>query len=161
MKQASWYNYLKKLPQIGAKSLINFQLVTLDGTKFGEDVHEVVLPTPDGYIAVFPNHMPLVSLAVPGIISVRRKPGDSEKQLEYFATNGGVIEIGNNAVRVLVDEADREHEVNEQEAQAAFERAQKMRAEARDRVSLEHAQSLVDRQASRLRVAELRRRKRR
>ncbi len=143
--------------------MIYFELVTLDGTKFGEAVHEVVLPTPDGYIAVFEHHAPLVSIATPGIISVRRKAGDPDTKLEYFATAGGVIEILENEskVRVLVDEADREDEVNEKEAEAAFVRAQAMRSEAKDQVSLQHAQSLVDRQASRLRVAELRRRKRR
>ncbi len=140
--------------------MIRFELVTLDGVKFGEDVYEVVLPTADGYIAVFPEHMPLVSLATPGVITVRRKAGDPESRLEYFATNGGVIEIGKNHVRVLVDEADREDEINEQEAQKAFENAQQLQRQAGDRVSLEHAQTLVDRQASRLRVAELRRRKR-
>ncbi len=141
--------------------MITFELVTLDGTKFGEQVAEVVLPTPDGLIAVFPDHMPLVSLAVPGVISVRRRSGDSDSKLEYFATNGGVIEITGDTVRVLVDEADREDEVNEQEAQEAFERAIVAQRSARDRVSLEHAQAMVDRQASRLRVAELRRRKQR
>ena len=143
--------------------MITFQLVTLDGIKFGEAVHEVMLPTPDGYIAVFENHAPLVSIIVPGVISVRRKADDSDAKLEYFATAGGVLEIleHDKAVRVLVDEADKEDEVNEQEAEAAFKRAQELRSEARDRVSLEHAQALVDRQASRLKVAELRRRKHR
>ena len=143
--------------------MIYFELVTLDGTKFGEAVHEVILPTPDGYIAVFENHAPLVSIATPGVISVRRKSGDPDTKLEYFATAGGVIEVleGDQKVRVLVDEADREEEINEKEAEAAFERAKALHAAAGDKVSLEHAQSLVDRQASRLKVAELRRRKRR
>lgn len=141
--------------------MIHFSLVTLNGTKFGSDVYEVVLPTPDGYMAVFQNHMPLVSLAVPGVISVRRKAGDSDAHVENFATNGGVIEIGNNIVKVLVDEADREDEVNEAEARKAFEQAQELVKQARDRVSIEHAQTMVDRQASRLKVAEIRRHKRR
>lgn len=141
--------------------MIRFDLVTLSGVKFGEEVYEVVLPTADGYIAVFLDHMPLVSLAVPGVISVRRKSGDDDSKLKHFATNGGIIEIGNNVVRVLVDEADNEEDINEQEAQKAFEEAKKMAREAHDTVSLEHAQSLVDRQATRLRVAELKRRKRR
>lgn len=141
--------------------MIKFELVTLDGTKFGEEVYEVQLPTPGGMIGIFPHHIPLVSIASPGVIAVRRKQDDPDIKLEYFATNGGVIEILDNIVRVLVDEADREDEINEQEALKAFERAQKMQAEAGDQVSLEHAQSLIDRSQSRLRVAELRRRKRR
>lgn len=141
--------------------MIQFELVTLDGTKFSEDVYEIQLPTPGGVIGVFPHHVPLVSIASSGVIAVRRKADDPDIKLEYFATNGGVIEILDNIVRVLVDEADREDEINEQEALKAFERAQKMQAEAKDQVSLEHAQSLIDRSQTRLRVAELRRRKRR
>ena len=70
--------------------MIKFELVTLAGTKFSKEVYEVVLPTADGYIAIFPSHMPLVSIATPGVISVRHKLGDPEEKLEYFATNGGV-----------------------------------------------------------------------
>ncbi len=141
--------------------IIRFELVTLDGTKFAEDVYEVILPTPEGYIGILPHHIPLVSLASPGVISVRRKQGDRDDEMDYFATNGGAIEILDNIVRVLVDEADHEAEINEQDAQKAFERAQQLRAEASDQVTLEKAQELIDRQQVRLQVAGLRRRKRR
>jgi F-type H+-transporting ATPase subunit epsilon len=141
--------------------MIRFELVTLDGIKFSESVYEVILPTADGYIAIFPDHMPLVSLATPGIISVRRKAGDADQYKEHFATNGGVIEISNNVVKVLADEADREEEINEQEAQKALEEAKHLVQNAKDTVSLQHAQTLVDRQATRLKVADLRRQKRR
>jgi len=140
--------------------VIHFELVTLDGTKFGEDVYEVILPTPQGYIGIFPHHMPLVSIATPGVITIRRQASDPDIKLEYFATNGGVIEILDNIVRVLADEADREDEINEAEAQKALERAEKLRAEATSQVEIEQAQSLMDRQAVRLQVAGLRRRHR-
>ena len=140
--------------------MITFELVTLDGTKFGEQVYEVILPTTDGYIAVFEHHMPLVTIAEPGIISVRHTMNEPDERMDYFATNGGVIEIADNVVRVLVDEADREDEINEAEAQKAFEHARTLRSEAKDRMSLDHAQKLIDRQAVRLQVASLRRRKR-
>jgi F-type H+-transporting ATPase subunit epsilon len=140
--------------------MIHFELVTLDGTKFGEDVYEVVLPTPQGYIGIFPNHMPLVSIATPGVIAIRRSSTDPDSKLEYFATNGGVIEILENQVRVLADEADREDEINEAEVQKAFDRAEKLRAEAKSQVEIDQAQSLMDRQAVRLQVAGLRRRHR-
>ncbi len=61
-------------------------------------------------------------------------------------------------VRVLVDEADRGDEIVEAESRQALERAHKLREQASDKVSLEHAQALVDRHAVRLKVAELRRR---
>lgn len=141
--------------------MIHFELVTLDGTKFAEDVYEVILPTPQGYIGILPHHIPLVSIASSGVISVRRKQNDPDSRLEYFATNGGVVEVADNTVRVLADEADHEEEINEQEAQKAYARAQKLHAESKTQIELEEAKSLMDRQAVRLHVANLRRRKRR
>jgi F-type H+-transporting ATPase subunit epsilon len=79
--------------------------------------------------------------------------------MEHFATFGGVIEIANNNLRVLVDEADHGESISEAEAQAALERAQKMKAEAKDETSLERAQALIDRSAVRLQVAQLHRRR--
>ena len=141
--------------------MFHFQLVSLSGKKFDEDVHEVILPTLDGEIGVLTDHMPLVSVAKPGAIAVRRNPKDSDAQREYFATNGGAIEVSGNTLRVLVDEADHADDINEAEVQKALARAEKMKAEAKDQVSLEHAQQLVDRQAVRLQVAGLRRHQRR
>jgi F-type H+-transporting ATPase subunit epsilon len=138
--------------------MIHFKLVALSGTKFDDDVYEVVLPTLDGEIGVLQDHMPLVSVADTGVIAVRRNAKDMDIQREFFATNGGAIEVSDNMLRVLVDEADHAEDINEDEAQKALERAEKMRAEAKDQISLEHAQSLVDRQAVRLQVAGLKRR---
>lgn len=138
--------------------MFHFQLVSISGKKFDEDVYEVILPTLEGEIGVLQDHMPLVSVATTGVISVRRTPKDSDLQREFFATNGGVVEVADNTLRVLVDEADRADDINEADAQKALDRAHKMKAEAKDEVSLEHAQSLVDRQAVRLQVAGLRRR---
>lgn len=138
--------------------MIRFQLVALSGTKFDEDVYEVLLPTLEGEIGVLQDHMPLVSVVDTGVIAVRRNPKDADREREYFATNGGVIDVVDNKLRVLVDEADHADNISEAEAQAALERAQKMKAEAKDQLSLDHAQALMDRQAVRLQVAGLKRR---
>jgi F-type H+-transporting ATPase subunit epsilon len=138
--------------------VFHFQLMSLSGKKFDEDVYEVILPTLDGEIGVLQDHMPLVSVAKTGVIIVRRNPKDSDAQREFFATNGGAIEVSDNTLRVLVDEADHADEINEAEVQKALERAKKMKSEAKDQVSLEHAQAMMDRQAVRLQVAGLKRR---
>lgn len=138
--------------------MIHFLLVALSGTKFDGEAYEITLPTLDGEIGVLQDHMPLVSVATTGAIAVRRDAKDRDDQREYFAINGGVIEVSDNTLRVLVDEADHADDINEAEAQAAIERAQAMKAEAKDQVSLEHAQALVDRHNVRLQVAGLKRR---
>ena len=141
--------------------MIRLKLETISGTKFDDDVYEVLLPTMDGIIGVLPRHMPLISVASYGVIIIRRQAGDRDDERDVFAVSGGVIEVNNDVLSVLVDEADHADEINEAEAQKALELAKKMKAEAKDQVSLEHAQSLIDRQAVRIQVAGLKRRHRR
>ena len=140
---------------------MNFQLITLLGVKVDHDVYEVILPTADGEIAVFPGHEPLVSIAVPGAIAVRHSKGDADSKLEYFAISGGVIEVSQESLRVLVDEADSGEDIIEAESKAALERALKLKDEAKNQVELEKASAMVDRHKVQLKVADLRRRHRR
>lgn len=137
--------------------MLKFELVTLNGTKVTRDVHEVLLPTPLGQIAVFEHHAPLVSIASQGVIRVRVKQNDPDDFMDVYATNGGVIEIEDNIVRVLVDEADAPEEINRQEAEKAAQEAKQLLAEAKDQVSLDHARSMIERTSVRLKVAELKR----
>lgn len=139
--------------------MIRLQLVTITGTKFDDDVYEVLLPTLEGRIGVLKDHMPLISAITRGTIQIRRSQKDSDSQTENFASSGGVLEVSNNTLKVIVDEADHTDDISEAEAEAALKRAEKMKAEAKDQVSLEHAQTQVDRQATRLHVAGLKRRK--
>ncbi len=137
---------------------MRLELVTLMGTQLDTEVYEVDLPTLAGPIGVFPGHEPLVSIAVPGAITVRYKKNDPDKLLDFFAISGGVIEIDQKKVRVLVDEADRGEDIVEAESKAALEKALAMQKNARNTVELEKATALVDRHQVRLNVAGLRRR---
>lgn len=141
--------------------MITFELVTLKGLKFSEDVYEVIVPTPDGLIAVFPHHMPLISLVSPGIISVRRSQSDNDDAMQIFATNGGIVDVEGTRLRVLVDEADHSEEITIEETEAALARAKELAAQAKDQVSLDKANQIIATQHARLKVAGLRRRTRR
>lgn len=137
---------------------MNLELVTLLGVKLNQEVYEVIIPTADGEIAVFPGHEPLVTVAVTGVITVRYKKTDPNDVLDYFAISGGVVEVSPKGVRILVDEADHGDDIIEAESKAALQRAIEMRDKASSQVELEKAHQLVDRHAVRLKVAELRRR---
>jgi F-type H+-transporting ATPase subunit epsilon len=140
---------------------MNLELITLLGKKVDQEVYEIMLPTADGEISVFPGHEPLVTIAVPGAIAVRHKKTDPDSELDYFAISGGVIEISPDKMRVLVDEADHGDDIIEAESKAALDRAIAMRDSAKNQVELEQAHQLVDRHSVRLKVADLRRRHRR
>ena len=140
--------------------MIHFVLYTLNGVKFDGEAYEIIVPTLDGEIGVLPGHMPLISVATHGAIMVRKTAQERDDHREIFVISGGTVQVENDELKILVDEADHADELNEQEVQQAFELAKKMKSEAKDHVSLEHAQSLMDRQAVRLQVAGLKRRKR-
>lgn len=137
---------------------MKFRLVTLVGTKVDDDIYSATIPTVDGEISVFPDHEPLVTVANGGVISVRFKKDDAD--FEYFAISGGVVEISQDGVRILVDEADHGEEIIEAETQAALERAIQARDEAGDQIEREKAHQLVDRHMVRLKVADLQRKRR-
>lgn len=139
---------------------MKLELVTLLGVQLDQDVYEVMMPTAAGPIAVFPGHEPLVSIAVPGAISVRYNKGDADGKLDFFAISGGVIEVTPERVRVLVDEADHGDDIIEAETKQALEKALAMQKNAKNAVELEKATQLVDRHQVRLNVAGLRRRHR-
>ena len=140
---------------------MHLQLITLNGIRVDDDIYEMIAPTSAGEIAVFPGHEPLVTLAVPGALAVRHKKGDADKELEYFAISGGIVEINPQSIRVLVDEADHGDDIIEAESQAALERALKLRDEAKNQVDLDKARELIDRHQVRLQVADLHRHRRR
>ena len=140
---------------------MKFQLVTLTGEKINTDVYEVMIPAIDGDISVFPSHEPLITVAKAGVVTVRYEKGHGIDHLEYFAISGGVVEITETGVKILVDEADHGEEIIEAETQAALDRAIEMRNTAQDQLELDRAHQLVDRHMVRLKVADLQRRRRR
>lgn len=137
---------------------MKLQLVTLSGIIMDENIYEVIIPTSSGEVAVFPGHEPLVTLAVGGALLVRKHKGDSNSQMELFAINGGVVEVEPERVRILVDEADSSEDIIESEVEKALELARKQKQEAKSQVELSKAQEMIDRHATRLKVAGLRRR---
>lgn len=138
---------------------MNLKLVTLGGVKLDEMVYSVTIPTIDGEISVLLSHEPLVTVARDGVIIVRRTKETQEE--EFFAISGGVVEIDQTGVRILVDEADHGDDIIEVETQAALERAIAARDNADDQIEREKAKQLIDRHLVRLKVADLQRHKRR
>lgn len=137
---------------------MKLELITLTGEKLSEDVYEVTMPTLAGEISVFPGHETMVAVATDGVLYVRRKKTDRDDAREIFAINGGVVQIGHDLVRILVDEADAADEITAHEVEAALDRATELRANAKDAVSISEAEALMNRATTRLKVANLRRR---
>lgn len=144
---------------MSAMSQLSFEIVTPGGLVFQEDVYQVLLPTPQGQIGVLPHHIPVVTLLAPGVISIQRQAGDKEAQWEHVATAGGFVEIDGKQVRLLADVAERADDIDELKAEEALEKARELARSQREQVSLADATGLLELNTARLKVAELRRRR--
>ena len=138
--------------------MIHFQLVSSTGTKFDDDVYEVLLPTQSGAVAVFQDHMPMISAAQPGVISVRKKVGDKDADMEHFAINGGMLEVDGKVLRFLSDDITAADEVNEKDAETALARAEELIRTAGSQKDLAEAHRVLHHSRAQLNVARLKRR---
>jgi F-type H+-transporting ATPase subunit epsilon len=62
----------------------------------------VVAPTAEGEIGILPLHAPLVSVLRAGEVRLK---WDNEKSVEWFAISGGYIQVHEDKVIILADEA--------------------------------------------------------
>lgn len=138
--------------------MIHLQLITLSGREIDKDIFELIVPTIGGVIAINQDHAPLLGAIAPGVLSIRLAKNDKDSEREQFGVYSGTIEVLKNSIRVLVDEVDTPDSVVHEEAEAAFKRAQELKEKAGDAVSIAEAQSVMDRQAVRLKLAGLKRR---
>jgi F-type H+-transporting ATPase subunit epsilon len=138
-------------------SSIAFSLVTPEGVKFESEIWEVILPTPNGQIAVLPHHIPLITLANAGVVSIRPHQDTPDSNIQHLATSGGLISIHNKTIQLLADTAERAEDIDELRAKQALEQAREIQSTAKDHVSLADATRLIERNLVRLKVAELHR----
>ncbi|MFH1236774.1 MAG: F0F1 ATP synthase subunit epsilon [Parcubacteria group bacterium] len=133
---------------------INLEITTPERVILKDEVDELVLPTPNGEIGILPHHIPVVSLLAPGEIRIT-KGGN----VTNMAVSGGFIEVQPNKVIVLADTAERAEEIDEQRAEEARQRAQKLLQEKR--LDLEQFTALsakIEKELARLKVVRRRRR---
>ena len=138
--------------------MIHFQLVAPTGIKFDDDAYEILLPARGGTIAVFEDHMPLISAAQPGVLSVRKKQTDSDSEMEQFAIKGGVIEVDGKTVSFVSDDVTTADDISEQEAAAAMARAEELVKNADNQTALHEANRTLQHSSAQLHVARLKRR---
>ncbi|MEK7558181.1 MAG: ATP synthase F1 subunit epsilon [Patescibacteria group bacterium] len=106
---------------------INFEIVTPERVVLKEEILQITLPTKAGEITVLPNHIPLVSSLMPGVIYIKKKNGESE----IISISGGFLEVLKNKVVILADTAERAEEINIERAAEAHRRAEEIKKNTR------------------------------
>jgi len=140
---------------------MNLQLVTLSGVKLDKKIYGVQIPTVDGEIGIFNDHEPLITIAKAGVLQVKQKADDREEDFEYYAIKGGAVQVLDNSIKILVDEAESSDEVIESEAKEALERARSLHKAAATTIEVSEAQAMINHAQARLKIANLKRHKRR
>jgi F-type H+-transporting ATPase subunit epsilon len=106
-----------------ARTLI-VEIVTPERIVYTNEVEMVVAPTIDGEIGVLPLHAPLVGALKGG--EVRVKIGDT---IEWFAVSGGYIQVHEDKVIILADDAEVASQIDVERARQAKQFAEQRLAE--------------------------------
>lgn len=114
-----------------------------------EEVEFIMIRTTDGDMGVLPNHSPFVAGLATGEMKIR-----SNGKEDFFYVSGGFMEISNNVVTVLADEAmnvkDIDLEIAKKEAQIAKEKLDKL-AEDKDYANV---QKILTQALTKVKIAE-------
>jgi F-type H+-transporting ATPase subunit epsilon len=98
---------------------IRCEIVSQDRLVFEGDADIVIIPGVNGEMGILPNHAPLLSTMVMGVIKVR-----FSGQEEIFTITGGVVEVQPDLVTVLADAAENVEEIDIARAEEAKKRAE-------------------------------------
>ncbi|MEI6596672.1 MAG: F0F1 ATP synthase subunit epsilon [bacterium] len=106
---------------------IKFEIVTPERVVLKEEILQITIPTKAGEITVLPNHIPLVSSLIPGVIHIKKRNGEDE----IMSISGGFLEVLKDKVVILADTAERAHEIDMDRAEEAYRRAAELKEKAR------------------------------
>jgi len=88
-------------------STLKLSIVTPLGMKYQGEVLEVYAPAIKGEIGILPQHVPFISTTQPGIIRVLDKDGKEH----FFVSQIGFLQVDNDKVEILVEEAKTPDEI--------------------------------------------------
>ncbi|MDQ3615786.1 MAG: F0F1 ATP synthase subunit epsilon [Actinomycetota bacterium] len=124
--------------------LLQVELVAADRLVWSGEAKMVVARTTEGDVGILPNHAPMLSLMVDGVVDVQT--GDGETWIA--AVDAGFLSVAHNRISILSEHAEMSHEIDLEKARAELERA-KSSGENDD-----EAEEAVRRAEARIRAAE-------
>ena len=131
---------------------LTLELITPERPAFTGEGDFVVLPAWEGEMGVLPGHAPFLVQLRPG--EVRFKAGDETK---LFAVSGGFAEIRDDKVALFAETAEMAESIDAERARQALERAKaELLHEHLDSMTLATAEAAMRRAQVRLKVAQLR-----
>jgi F-type H+-transporting ATPase subunit epsilon len=100
-------------------ALMQVELVAADRLVWSGEAKMVVARTTEGDVGVLPNHAPMLSLMVDGIVDVTTSEGETW----IAAVDAGILSVAGNRISILSEHAEMSHEIDLEKARADLERA--------------------------------------
>ena len=139
---------------MATRNTLHVEIVTAERELYNGEADLVSAPGSEGRLGILPRHAALLTTLSPGALNI--KLGDTE---EPIFVSGGFLEVSNNSVIVLADTAELAEEIDQARAQEARRQAQEHLAQAQSDVERAELLGALERAMTRLRVAELARRR--
>jgi F-type H+-transporting ATPase subunit epsilon len=103
-----------------AKTLLA-EIVTPERILYTNEVQFVAAKTTDGDVGILPLHAPLVATLEPG--EVRVQIGPTASDWEWFAVSGGYLQVHEDKVIILADQAEIASQIDPTRARESAEKA--------------------------------------
>jgi F-type H+-transporting ATPase subunit epsilon len=139
---------------MASRNTLRVEVVTAERELYSGEADMVSAPGAEGRLGILPSLAPLLTFLTPGELRIVLR--DAEEPL---FVSGGFLEVLNNTVTVLADSAEHAEEIDQARAEEARRRAQERLAQARSDVERAELQGALERAVTRLRIAELARRR--
>jgi F-type H+-transporting ATPase subunit epsilon len=126
--------------------LLQVELVAADRLVWSGEATMVIARTTEGDVGILPNHAPMLSLMVDGVVDVQTNDGETW----VAAVDAGFLSVAHNRISILSEHAEMSHEIDLEKAREELERAK----QAGEYNSEAEAEEAVRRAEARIRAVE-------
>ena len=99
--------------------LLQVELVAAYRLVWSGEAKMVIARTTEGDVGILPNHAPMLSLMVDGVVDVQTGEGETW----VAAVDAGFLSVANNRISILSEHAEMSHEIDLETARNELERA--------------------------------------
>lgn len=127
---------------------ILFEIVTPEKIVFKDEIDALSVPTIDGQITIMSDHIPIITMLKSGEITIK-KGNDTT----YLALSNGFLEVSDNHIKIIADNAEHAEEIDIKIAEEARIRAQKAKETANTRKEIALAEAALQHALAQIKVA--------
>ena len=135
--------------------ILKLKIITPEGIVLEKDVEQVTATAVDGELSILPEHEPIVTALAIDMLRYKLNRED-----EFAAVMGGILEVKNNEVTILSDMAELGAEIDATRAQEDKARAEAEKLQKTDKLDVFVAELAISRAIARLKTYEFKQRKR-